>query len=188
QLMLAVRGHPDPRGPTIGDVADYLLLRHHSAVELVDRAEDAGLVRRAHDRDDQRIVRLRLTARGADKLRRLTAVTLEELARLSPGLHQVWAGLEGDCPDRLPAPAAPAPRPAATAPAAREPARARRRWRGRRERARRRHGKAVDRAREGEKCERRRRDVPGRRVGWLVIQAREGGRPLAGGAEHDRVR
>ncbi|HMF82341.1 MAG TPA: MarR family transcriptional regulator [Acidimicrobiia bacterium] len=96
QLMLAVRGHPDPRGPTIGDVADYLLLRHHSAVELVDRAEDAGLVRRAHDRDDQRIVRLRLTARGADKLRRLTAVTLEELARLSPGLHQVWAGLEGD--------------------------------------------------------------------------------------------
>lgn len=94
QLMLAVRGHPDDRGPTIGDVADYLLLRHHSAVELVDRAETAGLVRRRPDRDDQRIVRLRLTARGADKLRRLTAVTLEELARLSPGLQPVWAGLE----------------------------------------------------------------------------------------------
>jgi DNA-binding MarR family transcriptional regulator len=94
QLMLAVRGHPDPRGPTIGEVADYLLLRHHSAVELVDRAETAGLVRRRSDRDDQRIVRLRLTARGADKLRRLTAVTLEELARLSPGLQPVWAGLE----------------------------------------------------------------------------------------------
>ena len=94
QLMLAVRGHPDPRGPTIGEVADYLLLRHHSAVELVDRAEAAGLVRRRPDRDDQRIVRLRLTPRGADKLRRLTAVTLEELARLSPGLQPVWAGLE----------------------------------------------------------------------------------------------
>jgi DNA-binding MarR family transcriptional regulator len=94
QLMLAIRGDPDPRGPTIGDVADYLLLRHHSAVELVDRAETAGLVRRRPDRDDQRIVRLRLTARGADKLRRLTAVTLEELARLSPGLQPVWAGLE----------------------------------------------------------------------------------------------
>lgn len=94
QLMLAVRGHPDDRGPTIGDVADYLLLRHHSAVELVDRAETAGLVRRRPDRDDERIVRLRLTARGADKLRRLTAVTLEELARLSPGLQPVWAGLE----------------------------------------------------------------------------------------------
>ena len=94
QLLLAIRGHPDPRGPTIGDVADYLLLRHHSAVELVDRAEVAELVRRRQDRDDHRIVRLRLTPRGAETLRRLTAVTLEELARLSPRLRPVWAGLE----------------------------------------------------------------------------------------------
>ena len=96
QLMLAIRGHPDARGPTMGDVADYLLLRHHSAVELVDRAEGSGLVRRRHDHDDHRIVRLRLTARGAEKLRLLTAVTLEELARLSPRLQPVWAGLEAD--------------------------------------------------------------------------------------------
>jgi DNA-binding MarR family transcriptional regulator len=94
QLMLAVRGHRGERGPTIGDVADYLLLRHHSAVELVDRAEDAGLVRRGHDPDDHRIVRLRLTTHGADKLRQLTAVMLEELARLSPRLRPVWAGLD----------------------------------------------------------------------------------------------
>ena len=94
QLMLAIRGHPDTRGPTMGDVADYLLLRHHSAVELVDRAEGSGLVRRRHDDDDHRIVRLQLTARGAEKLRRLTAVTLEELARLSPRLRPVWAGLD----------------------------------------------------------------------------------------------
>ena len=96
QLMLAIRGHPDARGPTMGDVADYLLLRHHSAVELVDRAEGSGLVRRSHDDDDHRIVRLQLTARGAEKLRRLTAVTLEELARLSPRLRPVWAGLDAD--------------------------------------------------------------------------------------------
>ena len=44
QLLLAVRGHADPRGPTVGEVADYLLLRHHSAVGLVDRAVSAGLV------------------------------------------------------------------------------------------------------------------------------------------------
>ena len=94
QLMLAVRGHPDERGPTIGEVADYLLLRHHSAVELVDRAEDAALVRRGHDPDDHRIVRLRLTAHGADKLRQLTAVMLEELERLSPRLRPAWAGLD----------------------------------------------------------------------------------------------
>jgi DNA-binding MarR family transcriptional regulator len=94
QLLLAIRGHPDSRGPTIGDVAAYLLLRHHSAVELVDRAVTAGLVRRRQDRDDHRVVRLQLTPRGADKLRRLTAVTLEELSRLSPRLRPVWSGLE----------------------------------------------------------------------------------------------
>jgi DNA-binding MarR family transcriptional regulator len=95
QLLLAIRGHPGSRGPTIGDVADYLLLRHHSAVELVDRASLAGLVRRRQDRDDHRIVRLQLTARGAETLRRLTTVTLEELARLSPRLRPVWSGLDG---------------------------------------------------------------------------------------------
>jgi len=94
QLLLAIRGHPDGRGPTIGDVAEYLLLRHHSAVGLVDRAETAALVRRRQDRDDHRIVRLHLTARGAETLHQLTAVTLEELARLSPRLRPVWAGLD----------------------------------------------------------------------------------------------
>ncbi|MFN8233449.1 MAG: helix-turn-helix domain-containing protein [Actinomycetota bacterium] len=58
QLLLVVRAHDDPAGPTIGDVADHLLLRHHSAVELVDRAATAGLVRRAPDADDQRAVRI----------------------------------------------------------------------------------------------------------------------------------
>jgi len=94
QLLLAIRGHGDARGPTIGDVADYLLLRHNSAVELVDRAADSGLVRRRQDRNDHRVVRLELTARGAETLRRLTAVTLEELNRLSPRLRPVWSGLE----------------------------------------------------------------------------------------------
>jgi DNA-binding MarR family transcriptional regulator len=94
QLLLAIRGHSDARGPTIGDVAEYLLLRHHSAVGLVDRAEDTGLVRRRQDRDDHRVVRLHLTARGAETLHQLTAVTLEELVRLSPRLRPVWAGLD----------------------------------------------------------------------------------------------
>jgi DNA-binding MarR family transcriptional regulator len=96
QLMLAIRGHDDPRGPTIGDVADYLLLRHHSAVELVDRAEAGGFVGRSRDDDDHRIVRLHLTPRGAAKLERLAAATLAELARLGPSLRGVWRGLEPD--------------------------------------------------------------------------------------------
>jgi len=46
QLLLAIRGLPDPAGPTIGEVAQSLLLRHHSTVELVNRARTAGLVER----------------------------------------------------------------------------------------------------------------------------------------------
>ena len=44
QLLLAVKGHPAPSQPTITEVADHLQLRHHSAVELIDRAEREGLV------------------------------------------------------------------------------------------------------------------------------------------------
>jgi DNA-binding MarR family transcriptional regulator len=81
QLLLAIRGHPDGR-PTLTDVAAALLLRHHSAVELVDRAEKVDLVRRARDRSDHRLVRLHLTNRGSRKLARLSARHLDELKRL----------------------------------------------------------------------------------------------------------
>lgn len=83
QLLLAVKGHPDPSGPTIGDVANYLLLQHHSAVGLVDRAEAAGLVTRRREGVDHRVVRLRLTRDGERLLRALSKVHAEELARLA---------------------------------------------------------------------------------------------------------
>jgi DNA-binding MarR family transcriptional regulator len=86
QLLLAVRGSTDPAGPTVGDVADALLLRHHSASELVDRAVAADLVRRDRDPDDHRVVRLRITRRGATKLGRLSRQHVEELRRLRTGL------------------------------------------------------------------------------------------------------
>lgn len=85
QLLLAVRGASDRRGPTVGDVADSLFLRHHSAVGLVDRAVEAGLVRRVADREDHRCVRLRVTSAGGRKLARLSHRHLEELARLKAG-------------------------------------------------------------------------------------------------------
>ena len=93
QLLLAIRGHEDPRGPTIGEVADYLLLRHHSAVGLVDRADTAGLVSRYRDPDDHRVVRLRLTRSGARRLEKLTALHVEELERLGPKLAALSEGL-----------------------------------------------------------------------------------------------
>jgi DNA-binding MarR family transcriptional regulator len=93
QLLLAIRGHTDPRGPTIGEVADYLLLRHHSAVGLVDRADAAGLVDRVRDPDDHRVVRLQLTTAGNKRLETLSEEHLEELQRLSLKLPSAWRGL-----------------------------------------------------------------------------------------------
>lgn len=85
QLLLAVRGHPDREGPTIGDLANYLQLRHHSAVGLVDRAEAAGLVHRAGDQHDRRLARVQLSEAGAEVLERLTALHVAELRSLTSG-------------------------------------------------------------------------------------------------------
>jgi DNA-binding MarR family transcriptional regulator len=85
QLLLAIRGHPDGP-PTIGDVAEHLLLRHHSVVGLVDRAAQAGLVERHVDAADHRVVRLALTPAGARRLARLAAAHIEELSRAGPEL------------------------------------------------------------------------------------------------------
>ena len=93
QLLLAIRGHPDLRGPTVGQVADYLFLRHHSAVGLIDRADSAGIVTRRPDRDDQRVVRVACTRRGQLALQRLSALHLEELSRLAPHLQPLLDGL-----------------------------------------------------------------------------------------------
>jgi DNA-binding MarR family transcriptional regulator len=98
QLLLAVKGHDDARGPTIGDAADYLLLRHHSTVELVNRAQAGGLVKREKDGHDGRVVRLRLTPAGDERLHQLTQLHVDELSQLEPLLaglidgqsHEGW--------------------------------------------------------------------------------------------------
>lgn len=94
QLLLAVRGHSAPEGPTIGELAGYLVLRHHSASELVDRAEAAGLVRRAADTNNASIVRVTLTELGAQKLGDLSATHLQELSQLGPTMRTLWRALE----------------------------------------------------------------------------------------------
>jgi DNA-binding MarR family transcriptional regulator len=91
QLALAVRSHADPAGPTLTELADTLLLRHHSVVGLVDRAELAGLVRRARDPEHRSRVHVRLTQEGAQRLQTLSALHLEWLAESGPQLAQVWA-------------------------------------------------------------------------------------------------
>jgi len=81
QLLLAIKGTDTGEAPTIGEVAEWLKLRHHSAVELVDRAAAAGLVERAQDPEDARCQRLVLTDRGERALARLTALHRDELRR-----------------------------------------------------------------------------------------------------------
>jgi len=95
QLLLAVKGNGKP--PSIGELAGHLMLRHHSVVELADRAVRAGLVERVQDVGDQRIVRLRLTRDGEAKLTALSEAHLEELSRLRPRFESLW--------DQLPEPA-----------------------------------------------------------------------------------
>ena len=88
QLLLAVRGNPGPDAATVGDVAESLLLRHHSATELVDRTVAAGWLRRVRDTDDHRVVRLELTVGGRRTLARLSALHLEELTALRRGIPE----------------------------------------------------------------------------------------------------
>jgi DNA-binding MarR family transcriptional regulator len=81
QLLLAVKGTESGDPPTIGEVAEWLKLRHHSAVELVDRAVAADLLVRVTDPGDSRRQRLVLTAPGEEKLAHLSAAHRSELRR-----------------------------------------------------------------------------------------------------------
>jgi len=88
QLLVAIKGHPGDQPPAVGDLAGYLLLRPHSAVELVDRAEDARLVARVPDPDDGRVVRVRLTPGGEEVLQKLTRAHLDRLDELAAVLDE----------------------------------------------------------------------------------------------------
>ena len=94
QLLLAVRGHNSPEGPTIGELAGYLLLRPHSTSELIDRAVTAGLITRNTDAVNASVVRVALTPLGGEKLRALSAAHLQELAELGPTMRTLWQEIE----------------------------------------------------------------------------------------------
>jgi len=86
QLMLALKGFPGRDWAVVREIAERLQLRHHSVVELVDRAQSQGLVRRTTDPDDGRAVRVRLTDEGEDMLARLSALHRDELRRMDSAL------------------------------------------------------------------------------------------------------
>jgi DNA-binding MarR family transcriptional regulator len=86
QLLLAVKGMPPDVAPSIGEIASRLQIVHHSAVELVDRLEEQGLVQRRRNPDDRRQVFLSLTQKGERVLRELSVHHRRELAASGPEL------------------------------------------------------------------------------------------------------
>ena len=86
QLLLVIKGFGHDNHLTIGELADKMKLRHHSTVELVNRAEKSGLVARSRSEHDRRHVYVALTERGDSMLRQLSVYHLEELQSSGPAL------------------------------------------------------------------------------------------------------
>jgi len=91
QLLVAIKGHPGDIPPSVSEIADYLLLRPHSAVELVNRATAAGLVHRETDPSDARVVRVDLTRKGDRLVTELTEAHLAEVHNLARALNDLVA-------------------------------------------------------------------------------------------------
>jgi DNA-binding MarR family transcriptional regulator len=86
QLMLAIKGMPSDVRPRISELANRMQIRHHSAVELVNRLEAGGYVQRARAQDDRREVLLALTPKGEKVLSELALHHHDELRSSGPDL------------------------------------------------------------------------------------------------------
>ena len=84
QALLAIRGGADPDDATVGYVAQRLIVKPHTASELIDRLETLGLVRREPTQSDRRRALLRLTPSADATLSSLSSVHREEIRRLQP--------------------------------------------------------------------------------------------------------
>ncbi|WP_407167455.1 MarR family winged helix-turn-helix transcriptional regulator [Bradyrhizobium sp. ORS 111] len=90
QALLGIKGFVHPGPATVGDIARFLMIRHHSAVELMNRMAKLGLISRVADPVDARRVQLKLTKKGEQKLQALSKKNVEELRRAaSPALHRL---------------------------------------------------------------------------------------------------
>jgi DNA-binding MarR family transcriptional regulator len=96
QALLAVKGFPGRDWVTVGELAEQLQIRHHSAVGLVNRMETNGWLVRMPASEDRRQVHVALTPQGAALLEQLAAIHKEELRRLGPQLHLLLARLSGE--------------------------------------------------------------------------------------------
>lgn len=96
QALLAIKGFPGRDTVNVGELAERLQLRHHSAVELIDRLAKEALVKRTPDDSDGRKVVIGLTARGERVLEKLSEAHREQLRRIGPQLTRLLHELNGD--------------------------------------------------------------------------------------------
>jgi len=89
QALLAIKGFSTTEPVSVGDLSDFLLVRHHTAVELVDRMTRLGLLERVVDDDDSRRILVKLTRTGEQKLQTLSKIHFEELQAASPRLTRI---------------------------------------------------------------------------------------------------
>jgi DNA-binding MarR family transcriptional regulator len=95
QALLAIKGFPEKRNITIGELAERLQVRHHSAVGLVDRLVLKNYVTRKRHPDDRRQVSLALTERGDHVLEKLSTAHKEQLRRVGPRIESLLKRLRG---------------------------------------------------------------------------------------------
>ena len=84
QLLLAIKGLPKGRTPTIAALAERMQLNHNSLVELVNRCERRGLLRREPTKTDRRCVLLAITSKGDGVLRHQASASRQELLTIGP--------------------------------------------------------------------------------------------------------
>ena len=89
QLMLGVAGYTGRGTATISELAEFLQERHHSVVELIERAVQNGLVRKEHDTVDRRVVVVSLTRLGEETLLKLSLLHQEEITRVRAGFLNI---------------------------------------------------------------------------------------------------
>jgi DNA-binding MarR family transcriptional regulator len=95
QALLAIKGFPGRDSVTVGELAERLQLRHHSAVGLIDRLVVEKMVSRSPSDMDRRQVLIQLTRRGENVLEKLSFAHREQLQHLGPEISQLLARLGG---------------------------------------------------------------------------------------------
>jgi DNA-binding MarR family transcriptional regulator len=104
QALLAIKAHTMSKPMVIGDLAAELLIKHHSAVELLGRLEKVGLTQRRSDPDDGRKVLVSLTEAGEEILAALSTNNLRELRHIAPAFSGLLDRLEEISVDETPEP------------------------------------------------------------------------------------